>query len=448
MIKYLLLVLSAIMPRLILCEDYELKDALNSSGDNVWNLTITKEFYSKMFPNYEQNKAASFLIKNMTAHYSYYGGDIYKYYYYASQKFSDFTLSPEQQRDSLLLVSDSLYNNLPLNTICDTKMIFAPTLIRSINDSYKQWKNCPWARHLTFDEYLEWLLPYKVVECQEHEYWRDSLLAYFGSGINKRIKNDVEYNTTLNIAELVRNEAYHKLNRYGLYTRAGLPLLNVHLMTHRTFGDIPDYAQIAVLAFRAAGVPAVLDETPVGSRYTAATQWPVILTERGEELTSEWDLATFIGGSFFPDERGPKVYRNTYAIDKRRQDYMNQSKYKYPFSLCKKDVTSKYFLTSNLSVPVDRTSRKLLKEKYVYIASAVRDESNPWRVVDFGYMKGGKASFQDMGREVLYTVMGYDGKGLVEITDPFILHKDGSIESICADTLNSKNLDIWKNNAL
>ena len=143
MIKYLLLVLSAIMPRLILCEDYELKDALNSSGDNVWNLTITKEFYSKMFPNYEQNKAASFLIKNMTAHYSYYGGDIYKYYYYASQKFSDFTLSPEQQRDSLLLVSDSLYNNLPLNTICDTKMIFAPTLIRSINDSYKQWKNCP-----------------------------------------------------------------------------------------------------------------------------------------------------------------------------------------------------------------------------------------------------------------------------------------------------------------
>lgn len=446
--KSLLVMLSALVPCLVSCVDHELRNALKSSGNNEWGLRTVLNAYSTTIPNNEMKCAAKYLIKNLSAHYSYNGYGINEYYKYAGHIFSNTSLSQEQQRDSLLVASDNLYQSLSYNTISDLQSIYATTLTYNINLSYGQWKNCPWARHLTFDEYLEWLLPYKVVECQEHEFWRDSLLAYFGSGINNRIKNDVEYNTTLNIAELVRNEAYHKLNRYGLYTRAGLPLLNVHLMTHRTFGDIPDYAQIAVLAFRAAGVPAVLDETPVGSRYTAATQWPVILTERGEELASEWDLATFIGGSFFPDERGPKVYRNTYAIDKRRQDYMNQSKYKYPFSLCKKDVTSKYFLTSNLSVPVDKTSRKLLKEKYVYIASAVRDESNPWKVVDFGYMKGGKASFQDMGREVLYTVMGYDGKGLVEITDPFILHKDGSIESICADTLNSKNLDIWKNNAL
>ena len=446
--KCLFLVLSAIMPYLVSCVDHELKDALKSYGNNEWGLKNVLNAYSMTIPNYEMKCAAKYLIKNMPAHYSYYGREVKEYYKYAEHVFSNTTLSPEQQRDSLLMVSDSLYQSLPYNTISDQKIIFATTLTYNIFYSYGQWKNCPWARHLTLDEYFEWLLPYKVVECQEHEFWRDSMLVYFGSGIRNRVKNDVEYNTTQNIAELVRNEAYHKLNRYGLYTRAGLPLLNVHLMTHRTFGDIPDYAQIAVLAFRAAGVPAVLDETPVGSRYTAATQWPVILNERGEELTSEWDLATFIGGSFFPDERGPKVYRNTYAIDKRRQDYMKKSKYQYPFSLCKKDVTSKYFLTSNLSVPIDKQFQKMLKDKYVYIASAVRDESNPWQVVDLGYIKKGKANFQDMGREVLYTVMGYDGKGLVEITDPFILHKDGTIESICSDTLNSKNLDIWKNNAL
>jgi len=53
-----------------------------------------------------------------------------------------------------------------------------------------------------------------------------------------------------------------------------------------------------------------------------------------------------------------------------------------------------------------------------------------------------------MGREVLYTVMGYDGTGLIQITAPFILHKDESIEYVNADSINSPSFDRWKNNAL
>ena len=56
--------------------------------------------------------------------------------------------------------------------------------------------------------------------------------------------------------------------------------------------------------------------------------------------------------------------------------------------------------------------------------------------------------FHDMGREVLYQVQGYNGKTLIPISDPFILHKDGSIEYVSADTLNSTNLDKWKNNSI
>ena len=53
-----------------------------------------------------------------------------------------------------------------------------------------------------------------------------------------------------------------------------------------------------------------------------------------------------------------------------------------------------------------------------------------------------------MGREVLYVVMGYDGKELIPVTEPFILHKDESIEYVSADTISSPRLDRWKNNAL
>lgn len=426
----------------------KLARVIREAGDNRYELKNMLLFFQIFDRNPEKLRAAEFLIENMPAHYSYEGTAINDYYAYASEILADATLTPEQQRDSLLMITDSLYRDLPLHTVPDMKVVRGGILIKTIRRSYDQWKNSPWAKHLTFDEYLEWLLPYKAAEYQAMDYWRDTLLAYFGTGLQNAVKNDVEYGTTKGVADMIRNEAYNKLNRYGLYTRAGLPLLNAHLQVHQTFGNIPDYALTAVLAYRAAGIPAVLDETPVGSRYTAATKWYVILDERGQELTSEWDLATFIGGAFFPNERGPKVYRNTYAIDKRREQYKRRSNYKYPFDLGKKDVTSKYFLTSDLELSIDRSKRRRLAEKYVYIASAVRDADNPWRIVDFGDLHKGKACFRNMGREVLYTVMGYDGDSLIEITEPFILHKDGSMETISSDTLNSKSLDKWKNNAL
>ena len=423
-------------------------EVLDSAGSNRSELEAVLDHYRTADNNSQKLRAAEFLIENMPAHYSYAGSEIHDYYDYAARILADKSLSPEQQRDSLLSITDLKYRDLPNHIVPDAQVIKADFLIKNIDTSYDRWVNCDWASQITFDEYLEWLLPYKATELQELDAWRDTLLAHFGKGLANPIKNDVEYNTTMATADMLRNDAYHGLNRYGLYTRAGLPLLNAHLQAAQTYGDIPDYALTAVLMFRSAGVPAVLDETPVGSRGTAATSWYTIISDRGQELNSEWDFATMIGGSFFPYERGPKVYRNTYAINPERWEYLRNAKYQYPFELGKKDVTSKYFLTSDISIPIDKGISKQIKDKYVYIASAVRSEEMPWQIVDFGKIRNGKAHFHDMGREVLYQVQGYDGKGLIPITKPFILHKDQSIEYISADTLNSPNLNKWKNNAL
>ena len=421
---------------------------LDSAGSNRSELEAVLDHYRTQDVNPDKLRAAEFLIENMPAHYSYAGNEIHEYYAYAAKILANKSLSPEQQRDSLLSITDLKYLDLPNQTVPDAQVIKADFLIKNIDTSYDRWVNCDWASQITFDEYVEWLLPYKATELQELDAWRDTLLAHFGKGLENPIKNDVEYNTTMATADMLRNDAYHGLNRYGLYTRAGLPLLNAHLQAAQTYGDIPDYAMTAVLVFRSAGVPAVLDETPVGSRGTAATKWYTIISDRGEELNSEWDFATMIGGSFFPYERGPKVYRNTYAINPERWEYRQKAKYQYPFELGKKDVTSQYFLTSDLAIPIEKGILKHVKDKYVYIASAVRSEEKPWQIVDLGVMKHGKAMFHDMGREVLYQIQGFDGNGLIPISEPFILHKDRRIEYVSADTLNSPKLDKWKNNTL
>ena len=431
------------------CIDYSLfAEALDSAGSNRIELETVLDHYLTVDPNPQKLAAAEFLIENLPAHYSYNGNGIHDYYEYAAVILADTTLTPMQQRDSLLAKTNSRYRDLANHTVPDAQIIKSGFIIDNIDKSYAQWKECAWADHITFDEYLEWLLPYKATELQELDGWRDTLLVHFGTGIANPIRNDVEYNTTMGVADMIRNETQNRLQRYGLYTRAGLPLLSAYLIPRQTFGNIPDYALTAVLAFRSAGIPAVLDETPVGSRFTAATKWFVILSDRGQELTSEWDLSTMIGSGFFPYDRGPKVFRNTYAIDKRRWEYSREAKYHYPFDLAKKDVTSRYFLTSDLSIPVDRTIAKKLKDKYVYIASAVRSEDKPWQIVDFGIIKHGKAQFFEMGREVLYLAMGFDGHGLIPLTEPFILHKDSSVEYVSVDTLFSNTLDKWKNNTL
>ena len=425
-----------------------LEEALRSAGANRPELERVLNHYRTDDPNPEKLRAAEFLIENMPAHYSYAGTEIYEYYDYAARILADKTLTPEQHRDSLLAITDLKYRDLPSHTVPDAQVIKADYLIYNIDKSYTQWTTCPWASQLTYDEYLEWLLPYKAIELQELDAWRDTLLAHFGQGLENPIVNDVEYNTASGVADMLRNDAYKGLNRYGLYTRAGLPLLSAHLQVTQTYGNIPDYALTAALLMRSAGVPAILDETPVGSRYTAATKWFVIMDDKGTEKTSEWDFSTNISSIFFPYERGPKVYRTTYAINPERWEYNQNAKFQYPFDLGKKDVTSKYFRTSNLAIPINKDVRKSIKDKYVYIASAVRSDEKPWQIVDFGVIKNGKAMFHDMGHEVLYQIQGFDGKNLIPISEPFILHKDGSIEYVSADALNSTNLDKWKNNAI
>lgn len=442
--------------------------ALRSAGDNRAELeAVLRHYRGKP----DRLKAAEYLIAGLPAHRSYAGTEIERYYGIADGILSS-ELTPEEQRDSLLNVSGREFSDAVLHTVPDAQIVSSDFLIRNIDSAWEQWKNLSWAAHVTFDDFLEWMLPYKMAELQSLDAWRDTLSAHFTGDLADAVHDDVEYGTAMKTGDLVKNEAQREMARHGLYAGAGLPLLSARLLPRQTFGDIPDYALTGALSLRAAGVPVILDETPVGARFEAATRWFVVLGDKGSEEPSEWDLSTGIGWGFFPYERGPKVWRCTYAANPDRLEYQRKAKFIYPFPLCRTDVTARYFLTADLTVPISRTIRKTLHDRYVYIASAVRDTSfaqhsrsygckyygqlpetvpsvqDGWTIVDFGILRHGAARFTDMGREVLYLIYGYDGNRLVPISSPFILHKDSGIEYISSDTVRSAALDRWRNNPL
>lgn len=405
--------------------DY-LEYALISAGRNRPQLEQVLEHYKD---DPEKLSAAKFLIENMPAHYSYQGEDINRYYELA-YKIITSKLTPKEQRDSLLSISEKQFLGLEYRTIPDVKVITSDFLIHNIDAAFEKWKSCEWASHLTFDDFCEWLLPYKAVELQNLDSWRDTLSNYFGDAITNMVVDDDQYGTTYYTLDAVRNNIISKVKPLGMYNNSGYPLLSADLLHKQTFGRCEDYVNLAVLTYRSVGLPAIIDETPYWGRYRAGHTWYTMLSDRGEELHAEWDVGSVPGWSFFQDKRIPKVYRRKYAINRERVVYKNESAYKYPFDLCQHDITDKYFRTTDIEIELFKDVT--IVEDYAYIAT-FNGKNIDWAIVDYGNIKKGVAKFNKMGRNVLYLVLVYDGNQLVPASKPFVITKTGEIRYIDLD---------------
>ena len=76
-------------------------------------------------------------------------------------------------RDSLVALSRR-FGHLRPQKVQDVKIVTAGFLIQNIDSAFVQWKEGPWARHLDFEDFCEYLLPYRISN-EPLEYWRDML---------------------------------------------------------------------------------------------------------------------------------------------------------------------------------------------------------------------------------------------------------------------------------
>jgi hypothetical protein len=104
-------------------------------------------------------KAALFLIENMGERYTNDSKELRLYY-----NFLDSLFKNEKDFNRL----DSIYKNYTLKLpyiaqrrLPDKKYIKANYLIKNIDEAFESWKK-PWARHLSFEQFCEFLLPYRV----------------------------------------------------------------------------------------------------------------------------------------------------------------------------------------------------------------------------------------------------------------------------------------------
>lgn len=422
--------------------------ALKAAGENKKELKAVLRHYRMEDKDAEKLRAAKFLIANMPAHYSYRDTAAINSYYRKALEILGTGPSPDWQRDTLRQISDSEYAGLTRNIIPDVEVITADYLIYSIDRAFQEWRTRPWSRHLTYDEFQEWILPYKVTELQSLDAWRDTLPAHYTDSISTVPADDVERNSISGAIEIVRGEIHSKQSAIGHRViwedRGSIPMRSAATWVRMTYGSCLDYVTMGTAVFRSVGLPAAVDQVPSWGRNSEGHSWYVFLSDRGREEPTINSLIIGAGMPFYTNERIPKVWRTTYTINRDMVKYRNTAKYVYPFDLCQKDVTSHYTRTSDLEIETYKEqTAKLTDKKYVYIAMAVNAGGPQWKVLDFGTLRRGKAQFKNMGREMLYIALGYDGRKLIPISSPFMLHKSGAVEYIDnSDDSNAKTISM------
>ena len=150
--------------------DRQLEYALDLAGTNRSELEIVLKHYENDSLKLE---AAKFLIRNMPGHYSYSDTSVVLRY---SQAVDSILLAMKDSSSSYIADSINACANrmgMPkLKKVQDIKIMTAQYLIKNIDVAFDDWQKGQWAQHLAFDEFCEYLLPYKVEELQLLDDWR------------------------------------------------------------------------------------------------------------------------------------------------------------------------------------------------------------------------------------------------------------------------------------
>ncbi len=413
------------------CQSYpdSVEFALEQAGENRKELVKALEHYSTNGADSLKRRAMFFLVANMLGHSSYEGSILDKY----DQIFS---IIAEFEKVKPLVGSihypviyaswDSiarLYGPLKienLNIVADSKKISSELLIENVEYAFKAWQ-MPWAMHLTFDEFAEYVLPYRF-QNEKIESWRPIFWQRY-AWLKDSMQNSSD---PIRACELINNDikSWFRFNEvFNRYPRAISP----NDMLKCKMGKCLDQAAIATYAMRAMGIPVAHEFIPQWADRSMGHDFSSVLNK-------ERRFVDFLGGELPPGKNeirnvAPKIYRSMFAsqqIEVLNGGEPSPGGLTSPFI---KDVTSNYMPVSKITLTVNRADLGQPKHLFLCVFN-----NRVWVPVSFVEVIENKATFENLGRGVVYLPIVFkDGVG--EPADsPFILHKNGRFEKINNNT--------------
>ncbi len=384
----------------------------------------------------EKLRAARFLVSNMRLH-SFKDSPLLDKYYAGIEQ-----INKKYKYPACVEQYDRLYEELgrlaDVKVRSDADALTAAGLIENIDMAFADWRNGLWARHLTFDEFCEYLLPYRVGGEKVSPGWRKRMRGEYLNAARSIVTSDdmagQSYWAACKVNDALRGLRFHN--------KKVLPQLGVELplqaLDNMRMGECRDYATLAAYAMRACGIPIAVDFTPQWPDRAHSHHWNALLDNTGLCIP-------FMGvesNPGYPSKQGrllAKVYRSTFAYQPQSLHALNAELHEdvppmldSPFM---KDVSGEYFKGRNLYVALNGAHKD---DRFAYMAVFNNQE---WVPVDFAVIdKDTAATFRNLGSDIVYLPVYWGRNGSVPAGDPVLVPLGGKAVALRPD--HSKPQDI------
>ena len=400
-------------------ENQWLDTALNLAGDNRAELQKVLDRYKE--EDGDKYRAACFLIENMPFHGAYEGKALENYRKYFSEYVSfPYSRHVQELIDSLKR-ADGEFSINQLTYKRDIMTVDSAFLVNHIEWAFKVWREQPWGKHVDFDTFCEYILPYRIGD-EPLSLWRKEIYERYSPILDEFRKTD-EADNPKTAAQLLmdtlRKAAYRNTALFPAGPHLGPDVLKWHTGSCREFTD----AMIYVL--RALGIPCGVDRVMVLGDNNASHFWNFVLDKEGKTYIANlpyeevWSKA-----EEYSISRG-KMYRATYSIDKEAVRKLRKypdvyPAFRRPFF---RDVTALYTGSRNWTValPDSLLSGQFREGDILYLCLANRLQ---WQPVGYTFFKKGEARFEDVGGGAVFTLAAWNGKEYATVSSPSLLERE------------------------
>lgn len=414
----------------------EIDRTLALSGSNRVQLEKVLNHYAS---DSVKLKAAKYLIANMRGHYSYSDTTAANLFYDALDSLLHSMRNRTHDEIQQAIFKLYAHHNVDQFTVIeDARIISADFLIDNIDCAFEQWHSIPWCQNLNFDEFCEYILPYKVAETQELKPWRKEFAILSEDSLKRMSSCSLFRISTFQATEVVNNCIKQYFSRDPIDHE--IPLLYYRPMTRLKipFGTCDELCNAGLNAFRAVGIPVTIDYVPVWGYGNRGHSWGIVKAPNGHDIP-------FVPIYMSPytqhkvNETVGKAYRRTFARNPELEELNNGYRY-VPSTfqnIFQRDVTTKYAKTRNIIIDVNQKN-----DEYVYLCTSSRTN---WKPVAFAKVANKKAEFKDIGIGCIYLPVKYDLSGnQIPLGEPIIVGRDGSIKNLAPNFNNRIKATLYR----
>ncbi|MDR2911260.1 MAG: hypothetical protein LBV47_07870 [Bacteroidales bacterium] len=414
------------------CSRYSsgLEWALKQAGDNRAELEKVLEHYCQTPEDSLKLKAAEFLITNMPYHYTLSNAVVDSFrLHIASHTPGATTISDFEEQFGPLA-------NLRYQRLYDINVMTADYLIRNIDFSFRLWHEAPWGKHISFDNFCEEILPYRVGN-EPLENWKEVYYERYRPMLDTVANgHDPVAVAGMLFKHLYNNEDWALVYDYNLNT----PDLGALALLDMRWGLCREQVSMFVYTMRSVGIPTGILTYVQAPDMVTAHEWNYMRDTTGKAVGFDYYNTKIFGEDIIDHRKRGKVFRKYFQLQKESLPILSKSQ-NIPPKLNNefiKEVSSEYLPDNMVEISVDK---KFRNGDFMYLSVF---NNTTWVPMAWSNVENGKVQFRYLQPDVLYQISDYKLGQVIPVSAPFVMNRNGTADFLVADTVNNQSVRLLR----